>query len=172
MDLKEKMRIVPDFPKEGISYKDIVTILQDKDAFHEMIKQLCELIADLDYDYILGVESRGFIVGAPVAYEKGKGFLIARKPGKLPGRLLKESYDLEYGSTSIEIDADSVPKGAKVVIMDDLLATGGTVNAAAKLLERAGAEVVGMAFLTELTGLSGREKNSEYDVRSILKWEF
>lgn len=172
MDLKEKMRIVPDFPKEGISYKDIVTILQDKDAFHEMISQLCELIEDLDYDYILGVESRGFIVGAPVAYEQGKGFLIARKPGKLPGRLLTESYDLEYGSTSIEIDADSVPKGAKIVIMDDLLATGGTVNAAAKLVERAGAQVAGMAFLTELTGLGGREKNSEYEVRSILKWEF
>lgn len=173
MDLKSKMRIIEGFPKEGISYKDITTVLQDPEALQEMTRVLVEALKDIEYDYILGIDARGFIVGVVVALAAKKGFLMARKPGKLPGNLVQESYALEYGEATIELDVDSVPKGSRIVVMDDLLATGGTALAACRLVEKAGGQVVAVEFLTELTELGGREKIEEagYPVISILKWD-
>lgn len=172
MDLKEKMRVIEGFPGPGISYKDITTILQDPDALQAMVDQLVQALEGLSFDYILGTESRGFIVGVPVAVALHKGFLMARKPGKLPGRLLSQSYALEYGEATIEIDKDSIPVGARVVVMDDLLATGGTAKSACQLVEMAGGQVVTSLFLTELTELGGRKVLEEagYPVRAILQW--
>lgn len=172
MDLREKMRIIEDFPSPGISYKDITTILQDKDALKEAIDCLAKATEELDFDYVLGIEARGFIFGSALAYSLGKGFLMVRKSGKLPGNLVQASYDLEYGQASIELDKDSLPKGAKVVVLDDLLATGGTALATCGLVAEAGGEVVSTLFLTELTDLGGREalEKAGYPVISILRW--
>ena len=173
MNLQEKMRIIEDFPTEGISYKDITTILSDKEAFQEAIHQLRVPLRDLDYDYIMGIEARGFIMGAALAYAEGKGFLMARKAGKLPGTTVSYSYDLDYGKATIELDMDSVPDGARVVVLDDLLATGGTAKACAKLIEKAGGQVALTLFLTELTDLPGREtlEKEGYKVVSLLQWD-
>lgn len=174
VNLREKMRIIEDFPAKGISYKDITTILQDKDAFREMVRVLSDALAEIEFDYVAGVDARGFICGSALAYELGKGFLMVRKPGKLPGNLISQDYALEYGQATVEIDVDSVPDGARVVVIDDLLATGGTALAACSLIERAGGEVVAAEFLTELETLGGRQKLEEagYRVVSILKWPF
>ncbi|MCI6156959.1 MAG: adenine phosphoribosyltransferase [Peptoniphilaceae bacterium] len=173
VDLKQTMRVIEGFPGPGISYKDITTILSNPQALASMIDQLAEALRDVEFDYVLGVESRGFIVGVPVAYQLHKGFLMARKPGKLPGNLIRKTYHLEYGDASIEIDRDALPDGARVVIMDDLLATGGTAKAASELVEQAGGKVVRTLFLTELTGLKGREvlEKEGFSVESILQWE-
>lgn len=173
MNLKDKMRVVDGFPKEGISYKDITTILQDADSLKEMTRVLTEALNDVDFDYILGIDARGFIVGVAVALEMDKGFLMARKPGKLPGNIVQESYSLEYGEATIELDVDSVPDGSRIVIMDDLLATGGTALAACNLVEKAGGKVAALEFLTELTDLEGREKleAAGHRVISVLKWD-
>lgn len=173
VDLRKKMRIVEGFPEPGISYKDITTILQDPAALHEMVRSLIEGLEGVDYDYVLGVESRGFICGIAVAHAAGKGFLMARKPGKLPGRIIRQEYELEYGHAALELDADSMPRGAKCVIIDDLLATGGTSAAACNLVEQAGGEVAAVEFLTELEYLGGRKTLEDlgYRVVSILRWE-
>lgn len=172
VDLKEKMRVVEDFPGPGISYKDITTILSDSEALGAMVDQLAEAASALEFDYVLGTESRGFIVGVPVAERLHKGFIMARKPGKLPGNLIRESYTLEYGEAAIEVDRDSIPEGARVLIMDDLLATGGTAKAACALVEKAGGVVAGTLFLTELTSLGGRKvlEKEGYPVHAVLQW--
>ena len=157
-NVKDKIRAVPDFPKKGIIFRDITTGLKDAQTLQVMIDYLCEQYKDCEIDYIAGIESRGFIFGMPMAYKMNSGFIPVRKPNKLPAETIKESYDLEYGSDSIEIHADAIEKGAKVLVVDDLLATGGTAKAACNLVRKAGGELVGAAFLIELKGLNGVEK--------------
>ncbi|MDO4778206.1 MAG: adenine phosphoribosyltransferase [Tissierellia bacterium] len=171
MDLKSKIRIIENFPKEGISFKDITTLLKDKDALAEMIDQMCDRVKDLEFDYIAGIEARGFIVGTPMAIKLGKGFIPVRKPGKLPGNIIRESYDLEYGQNEIEMDADVLKKGDRVLLVDDLLATGGTAKAAANLITKAGAEVAGVGFLVELTSLEGMKMLDEFETFSLVQYE-
>lgn len=157
-NVKDKIRAVPDFPKKGIIFRDITTGLKDAQTLQVMIDYFCEQYKDCEIDYIAGIESRGFIFGMPMAYKMNCGFIPVRKPNKLPAETIKESYDLEYGSDSIEIHADAIEKGAKVLVVDDLLATGGTAKAACNLVRKAGGELVGAAFLIELKGLNGVEK--------------
>ncbi|MGN8914088.1 adenine phosphoribosyltransferase [Anaerofustis butyriciformans] len=171
MDLKSKIRVIEDFPKEGISFKDITTLVKDKDALKETIDRLCDYIPN-DVDLIVGPESRGFIFGTAVAYKIGAGFVPVRKPGKLPAETLSYTYDLEYGTDTIEIHKDAIKKGDKVVIIDDLIATGGTLEASAKAVEMLGGEVVSIVALMELTGLNARDKLKAYDVHTLVEYEF
>ena len=171
MDLKSKIRVIEDYPTEGISFKDITTLLKDKDAFKETIDQLEEKLKDYEFDYIAGIESRGLIFGAPLADRLSKGFIPIRKPGKLPGEIEKVSYELEYGSNELEMHKDAVEEGERVVILDDLIATGGSAKAAAKLVEAVGGKVVCFEFLIELTGLKGRDYLKDYDVISLIKYD-
>ena len=157
-DVKGKIRDVIDFPKPGIVFKDITTALQDAETLRKMIDYMCEQFKDIDIDYIVGLESRGFIFGMPVAYNLNAGFIPIRKPNKLPAKTLKESYALEYGTDTLEMHEDAVKKGDKVLIVDDLLATGGTAAAACNLVTKAGAEIVGCAFVIELDFLEGKNK--------------
>lgn len=170
-DVKEKIRAVPDFPKKGIIFRDITTGLKDAETLQVMVDYLCDQYKDCKIDYIAGIESRGFIFGMPMAYKLGCGFIPVRKPNKLPAETIKESYDLEYGSDSIEIHADAIEKGANVLVVDDLLATGGTAQAACKLVKKAGGNLVGTAFLIELEALNGRDKLTDCGkVVSMLKY--
>ncbi len=169
MNLKSYIRNVPDFPKEGIMFKDITPMLKDKDAFSESIQLIKENYSDIEIDYIVGIEARGFIVGTPLALAMNKGFIPIRKPGKLPAEKVTTSYDLEYGSNELELHSDSINEGDKILIIDDLLATGGTVKAACDLVEELGGDIVGIGFLLELKELNGREKLEGYDVFSLLK---
>lgn len=170
-DVKDKIRAVPDFPKKGIIFRDITTGLKDAETLQVMVDYLCEQYKDCKIDYIAGIESRGFIFGMPMAYKLKCGFIPVRKPNKLPAETIKESYDLEYGSDSIEIHADAIEKGANVLVVDDLLATGGTAQAACNLVRKAGGNLVGAAFLIELEALNGREKlNNCGKVISMLKY--
>lgn len=171
MDLKSKIRVIENFPKEGISFKDITTLLKDSDGLRDMVDAMCDRVKDMEFDYIAGVEARGFLVGMPMAYKLGKGFIPIRKPGKLPGNTLKESYDLEYGKNEIEIDSDCLKKGDRVLLVDDLLATGGTALAAAKLVTMTGAEVIAFGFLVELTSLEGMKMLKDYNGFSLLQYE-
>jgi adenine phosphoribosyltransferase len=171
MDLKEKIRVIEDFPIKGISFKDITTMLQDKEAFKYAIDSMAEYFRDKGIDVVVGPEARGFILGAPLAYAIGAGFVPVRKKGKLPFDTMSMSYDLEYGSDDLEIHADAVKKGQRVVIIDDLLATGGTIESVIKLVEAAGGEIAGLGFLIELTELKGRDKISGYEVVSLLKYD-
>jgi adenine phosphoribosyltransferase len=171
MDLKEKIRVIEDFPIKGISFKDITTMLQDKEAFKFAIDSMAEYFRDKGIDLVIGPEARGFILGAPLAYAIGAGFVPVRKKGKLPFDTMSMSYDLEYGSDDLEIHADAVKKGQKVVIIDDLLATGGTIESVIKLIEAAGGEIAGLGFLIELTELKGRDRISGYEVVSLLKYD-
>lgn len=171
MDLKEKIRVIPDFPKQGISFKDITTLLKDPEALRETIRLVAEYFKDYGVEMIIGVESRGFILGAPLAYEMGLGFTLIRKPNKLPGEVLSVEYDLEYGTDSLEIHKDSFPPGTKVLVVDDLLATGGTISAATDLITKVGGEIVGLAFLIELAYLGGREKLDSYNILSLVKYD-
>ncbi len=171
MDLKSKIRVIEDYPTEGISFKDITTLLRDKDAFKETIDQLEEKLKDYEFDYIAGIESRGLIFGAPLADRLSKGFIPIRKPGKLPGEIEKVSYELEYGSNELEMHKDAVEEGERVVILDDLIATGGSAKAAAKLVEAVGGKVVCFEFLIELTGLKGRDYLKDYDVISLIEYD-
>jgi adenine phosphoribosyltransferase len=171
MDLKEKIRVIEDFPIKGISFKDITTMLQDKEAFKFAIDSMAEYFRDKGIDLVVGPEARGFILGAPLAYAIGAGFVPVRKKGKLPFDTMSMSYDLEYGSDDLEIHADAVKKGQKVVIIDDLLATGGTIESVIKLIEAAGGEIAGLGFLIELTALKGRDRISGYEVVSLLKYD-
>lgn len=157
-DVKGKIRDVLDFPKPGIVFKDITTALKDAETLRTMVDFLCEHYKDTKIDYIVGLESRGFIFGMPVAYNLNAGFIPVRKPNKLPAKTLKESYSLEYGTDSLEIHEDAVKKGDRVLIIDDLLATGGTAAAACNLVYKTGAEIVGCAFVIELDDLNGRDK--------------
>jgi adenine phosphoribosyltransferase len=171
MNLKEKFRHVLNFPKEGIDFIDITTVLQDKDAFKYAIDSLVDLVKDLDFELIIGPESRGFIFGAPVAYVLNKGLVLVRKKGKLPYKTVSVEYELEYGKDVLEMHIDAIKPGQKVVIIDDLLATGGTTLSNIKLVEKLGGEVVGIAYLVELTYLNGRENLKGYDVRSVVQFE-
>ena len=162
---------IPDFPSPGIIFRDVTSILQDGEGLHLAIDQLLEMVKDVDFDVIVGAESRGFIFGMPVAYELYKPFILARKPGKLPRETVSMDYALEYGTGTIEMHADSIKPGQKVVIIDDLIATGGTVEAIAKLVEKLGGQVVKICFIMELAGLKGREKLAGYDVESAIIYE-
>lgn len=157
-DVKNKIRAVPDFPKKGIIFRDITTGLKEAEVMKVMVDYLCNQYSDCKIDYIAGIESRGFIFGMPMAYKLNCGFIPIRKPNKLPAQTIKESYELEYGSDTIEIHADAIEKGTNVLVVDDLLATGGTAKAACNLVKKAGGNLVGAAFLIELTDLNGREK--------------
>lgn len=158
VDVKSKIRDVKDFPKEGIIFRDITTALKDAETLRVIVDYLCEQFKDEKIDYIAGIESRGFILGMPMAYKMGIGFVPVRKPNKLPAATYSQEYSLEYGTDEIEIHQDAFPLGANVLVVDDLLATGGTAEAACKLVKKAGANLVGTAFLIELTALNGREK--------------
>jgi len=171
MDLASTIRSVPDFPVEGILFYDITTLLKDAAAFRESIDQLAARYQDTDIDLIVGVESRGFIFGTALAYKLNTGFVPVRKPGKLPAKILSESYELEYGTNKLEIHEDAIEPGQKVLVVDDLLATGGTAQATCTLVERLGGDVVGIAFMIELTFLNGREPLEGYDIFSILKYD-
>lgn len=158
VDVKSKIRDIKDFPKEGIIFRDITTALKDAETLRVIVDYLCEQFKDEKIDYIAGIESRGFILGMPMAYKMGIGFVPVRKPNKLPAATYSQEYSLEYGIDKIEIHQDAFPQGANVLVVDDLLATGGTAEAACKLVKKAGANLVGTAFLIELTALKGREK--------------
>lgn len=171
MDFKSKIRVIEDFPIEGISFKDITTLVRDKDAFKEAVDTVVEDLKGKHVDYIVGPEARGFLFGAAVAYALGVGFIPVRKPGKLPGETSVNEYELEYGTNSLEIHTDAFEKGKKIAIVDDLLATGGTMLSAAKLIESLGGEIVAMEFVIELESLKGREKLVKYYTNSLVKYE-
>ncbi|KXB46130.1 adenine phosphoribosyltransferase [Tissierellia bacterium KA00581] len=171
MDLKSKVRVIEGFPKEGISFKDITTLISDGEAFKEAVEIMKKNLEDKNIDYIVGPEARGFVFGSAVAFAMGKGFIPIRKPGKLPGEVVKFEYSLEYGKDVLEISKGALKKGDRVAIVDDLLATGGTINACANLVESQGANVVSMQFLMELVSLKGREKNSKYSIDSVLEYD-
>lgn len=171
MDLKSRIRTVPHFPKQGIMFRDITTLLKDPEAFKHSIQKLREYYKDKRVDVIVGPESRGFIFGAVLAHELGVSFVPIRKPGKLPAEKEAQEYELEYGTDKIEIHKDAIQQGQKVLIVDDLLATGGTSEAAVKLIERLGGEVIGFAFLIELSFLKGRARLGKYDIYSLIDYE-
>lgn len=170
MDLSKKIRNIEDYPAEGIIFRDITTLLREGNYFKEAIDQMADLRKDSKIDIVVGIEARGFIVGAPVAYKLNCGFVPIRKKGKLPSDKISASYDLEYGQDIIEIHKDAIKKGQNVLIVDDLLATGGTSSVAIDLVEKLGGNVVGLDFLIELVDLNGREKIKDYDVKSIIKY--
>lgn len=162
---------IPDYPEEGIIFRDITTVIQNPDGMKMAIDEMTALIGDTECDLVAGAEARGFIFGAPIAYNLGKGFIPVRKKGKLPRETVSQSYELEYGTAEIEIHKDSIKPGQKVVLVDDLMATGGTMEAAVKLIESLGGEVVKIVFLIELAGLNGREKLEGYDIASVITYE-
>ena len=170
MDVTSLVRSIPDFPIPGILFRDITPVLRDKDGFKAAIDLFVDRYSGRGIDYVVGIEARGYILGAPVAYAIGAGFVPVRKPGKLPGSKLTEEYALEYGTNSLEIHDDAIGHGQRVLIVDDLLATGGTAAATGKLLQRLGAQVEGFAFLIELTDLHGRDKLGAADVTSFIKY--
>ena len=169
--LEEYVRSIPDFPEPGIIFRDITTILQDSDGLHLAIQSMQDKLKNTEFDVIVGTESRGFIFGVPIAYNLHKAFVPVRKKGKLPCEAVSKEYDLEYGSAVIEMHKDSIKPGQKVVLVDDLVATGGTIEAAIKLVEELGGEVMKVVFLMELAGLNGRERLKGYDVESVLCYE-
>lgn len=170
MDLKSTIRVIEGFPKEGISFKDITTLLKDKDAFKYAVDELEKNIEDLGAEYIVGPEARGFMLGCALSYKMGLGFIPVRKKGKLPAETVSYSYEKEYGTDTIEIHKDAIKPGTKVVVIDDLLATGGTVEAVKDLLVKMGAEIVAFEFLIELTDLRGRDKLKGYKVDSLITY--
>lgn len=170
MDLKEYIKDIPDFPEPGVLFRDVTPLLADKDAYQESIRLLSDFAKEKKVDLVVGPEARGFLFGCPVALALNCGFVPVRKPGKLPREVVSQSYDLEYGSNEIQMHSDSIQPGQNVLIVDDLLATGGTVDAAVSLIEKMGGNVVGIAFLIELEALKGRELLKDYDVYSVLKY--
>ncbi|AXH99278.1 adenine phosphoribosyltransferase [Sporosarcina sp. PTS2304] len=170
MDLKNFVTIVDDYPKPGVSFKDITTIMDNGEAYKYATDQIVEYAKDLDVDIIVGPEARGFIIGCPVAYALQVGFAPIRKPGKLPRETISVFYDLEYGQDELTIHKDAIKPGQRVLIVDDLLATGGTVGATVELVEKLGGVVVGCAFLIELTYLNGREKLKNHDIRALITY--
>lgn len=169
--LEDYVRCIPDFPEPGIMFRDVTTILEDPDGYKLSIDSLTELLKDTEFDVVVGCEARGFFFGGALAYNLHKSLVPARKKGKLPCETVQVTYDLEYGSATIEMHKDSIKPGQKVVIVDDLLATGGTVEATCKLVEALGGEVVKCIFVMELKGLNGRQKLAKYDVASCLQYE-
>ena len=169
--LEDYVVSIPDYPEPGIIFRDVTSILQDAEGLKLAIDSLQAELDGLDFDVIAGTESRGFIFGMPIAYNLHKPFVLVRKKGKLPRETVSASYDLEYGSAEIEMHKDSIKPGQKVVLIDDLIATGGTIEAAAKLVESLGGEVVRIIFLMERAGLKGREKLKNYDVRSVIRYD-
>ena len=169
--LEEYVRSIPDFPEPGIIFRDVTSVLQEADGLQLSINGIMDKLKDVDFDVVVGPESRGFIFGVPVAYNMKKAFVPVRKKGKLPCETVSMEYDLEYGSAVIEMHKDSIKPGQKVVIIDDLIATGGTIEAITKLVEQLGGEVVKIVFLMELAGLDGRKKLEKYDVESVICYE-
>ena len=169
--LEDYVRSIPDFPEPGIIFRDVTTVIQDPDGLKLAVDKLQEMVQDIDYDVVVGPESRGFIFGVPVAYNMHKSFVPVRKKGKLPCETIEMEYELEYGKAVIEMHKDSIKPGQKVVIIDDLIATGGTIEAIVKLVESLGGEVVKISFVMELAGLKGREKLAGYDVSSAICYE-
>ncbi|MBQ8188656.1 MAG: adenine phosphoribosyltransferase [Lachnospiraceae bacterium] len=169
--IEEYIRSIPNFPEEGIIFRDVTSVLQDADGLKLAIDSMAELLDGLDFDVIVGTESRGFIFGVPIAYNMGKPFVPARKKGKLPCETISVTYDLEYGSAEVEMHKDAIKPGQKVVLVDDLIATGGTIEACAKMIEMLGGEVVKIVFLMELAGLKGRDKLQQYDVASVITYD-
>lgn len=169
--VEDYVRSIPDFPEKGIIFRDITSVLQDADGLRLAIDSMQKLLEGVDFDVVVGAESRGFVFGTPLAYNLHKPFVLVRKKGKLPCETISKEYDLEYGSAVIEMHRDSIQPGQKVVLVDDLIATGGTIQAAAELVEELGGEVVKIIFLMELAGLKGREKLSKYDVASVIRYE-
>ena len=169
--LEDYIRTIPNFPKDGIMFRDITTVLQDKDGLQLAIDSMQKNLDGVDFDVVVGAESRGFIFGMPIAYNLKKSFVPIRKKGKLQAETIEESYDLEYGQATLEIHKDSINPGQKVVIVDDLIATGGTSEAMIKLVERLGGKVVQLNFLIELSDLNGRQKLAGYDVKSCVQYE-
>ncbi len=169
--VEDYIRSIPDYPEKGIIFRDVTSILQDAEGLHLAIDEMIKLLDGLDFDVVAGTESRGFIFGMPIAYTLNKPFVLVRKAGKLPCETVSKSYDLEYGSATIEIHKDAIKPGQKVVLIDDLIATGGTIEAAAQLVEELGGEVVKIAFLMELAGLHGRDRLAKYDVASVVTYE-
>jgi adenine phosphoribosyltransferase len=170
LDLRSKIRDIPDFPRPGIVFKDIMPLLEDAEAFHEAVEQLAAFAEPRKPDLVLGAEARGFILGGALAYRLGTGFVAARKPGKLPWRTVSVQYALEYGSDTLELHDDAIRRGTRVLVHDDLLATGGTAKAKVDLVERMGGTVVGVAFLVELGFLNGRERLAGHDVFSLVHY--
>jgi adenine phosphoribosyltransferase len=171
MELSKLIRSVPDFPKEGIVFRDITTLLQNPEGFRYALDQLLDLAKDKGITKVIGIESRGFIFGGALAERLGAGFVPVRKPGKLPAAKISESYVLEYGTDSIEMHTDAIEEGDKILLHDDLLATGGTMKAACGLLEKLGAEIAQISFLIELTFLNGKDKLKDYEVHSLVKYD-
>ena len=169
--LEDYVRSIPDFPEPGIIFRDVTSVLQEADGLQLSINGIMDKLKDVDFDVVVGPESRGFIFGVPVAYSMKKAFVPVRKKGKLPCETVSMEYDLEYGSAVIEMHKDSIKPGQKVVIIDDLIATGGTIEAITKLVEQLGGEVVKIVFLMELAGLDGRKKLAKYDVESVNRYE-
>ena len=166
--IEDYVRSIPDFPEEGIIFRDVTSVLQDADGLHLAIDLMMEKIEKYDFDVVVGPESRGFIFGVPIAYNLRKPFVPVRKKGKLPCETISVEYELEYGSAVIEMHKDAIKPGQKVLIVDDLMATGGTIEAIIKLIKQCGGEVVGTVFLMELAGLEGRKKLAGYDVDSVI----
>lgn len=171
MNLENKIRSIYDYPIEGIIFRDITTLLRDKEAYKEAIDRLTDMAKKYNPDQIVGIEARGFIIGSTLAYNLGCGFVPIRKPGKLPFDTISESYGLEYGKDTVELHTDAIVAGEKVLLVDDLLATGGTCKASIKLIEKLGGEVLSCLFMIELDGLGGREKLEGYNVDSLLSYE-
>lgn len=169
--LEEYVRSIPDFPEEGIIFRDVTSVLQDADGLHLAIDTMQDLVKDLEYDVVVGPESRGFIFGMPIAYNNRKPFVLIRKKGKLPCETVSMEYDLEYGTATIEMHKDSIKPGQKVLIVDDLIATGGTTEAMIKLIELLGGEVVGIVVMIELAGLEGRKRLEGYRLESAICYE-
>jgi adenine phosphoribosyltransferase len=170
MDLKQHIRHVPDFPKAGILFYDITTLLRDAQGFQAAVDQLADPYTSRDIDVVAGIESRGFILGAAVAQRLGAGFIPIRKPGKLPAKAIRATYDLEYGKDALEVHEDAIHQGQRVLIVDDVLATGGTASAAVDLVQRLGGELHGLAFLIELVFLNGRSKIEDRNMFSVLQY--
>ncbi|MCX4295619.1 MAG: adenine phosphoribosyltransferase [Lachnospiraceae bacterium] len=169
--LEEYVRAIPDFPEPGIIFRDVTSVLQDAEGLHLAINTMQDLVKDLEYDVVVGAESRGFIFGTPIAYNNHKPFVLIRKKGKLPRETVSIDYDLEYGKATIEMHKDSIHPGQKVLVVDDLIATGGTTEAMIRLIESLGGEVVGVVVLMELAGLKGREKITGYRLDAAITYE-
>jgi len=170
IDLKEKIRNIPDFPQEGILFRDITTLLADPAAFRQVIDALTDAFRHRQIDAVVAIESRGYILGAPLACNLGAALVPVRKPGKLPWQTYREEYSLEYGTNALEIHRDAIAKGAKVLVVDDLIATGGSARAAVRLVEKCGGTVMGLAFMIELTDLKGRDLLNGYEVMSLVSY--
>ena len=171
MELKDYVTTIPDFPKPGIMFRDITTVVSSAEGLKMSIDQMVDQLKNIDFDLVAGSESRGFVFGTPVAYALGKGFVLVRKKGKLPRETISQEYDLEYGTATLEMHKDAIKPGDRVVIVDDLIATGGTTEAMIKMIERLGGKVVKICFVMELAGLGGRDRLKGYDVSSLIRYE-